>query len=340
MRTVRIKFVRSEGMTDETVREIMGILGDERGWAGQNVRFDSVDGDDHELRVEMRSAAEIGDEFGPGFARLSLCSSDGFIYLNRENWENPPADFDHEGEGTDRTRRYREYVTQHEFGHWLGLWSHAAPVSATAPCPVMYQQTKGTRGRCLPNPWQVDDPTHPMIEGGGAGPQNYEAWLEKSFLDASGASPPDESFIRRMLDPKPFSTEEDAMTESEAHADAHLQRTSNSDLRRALWRVMRLMVHYRGAAEEAAAADEAAAEEAAAKEAAAADLTDATVRRLKGLLDASERELGMATGALERQAAEAAEAAEAAPGNRGGREAAEAARRVVAGGGSPMMSFS
>lgn len=64
------------------------------------------------------------------------------VYLNENNWNIPPANF------IGKRSLYRAYLIQHEMGHCLG-WSHSVPSSNPRDmCPVMYQQSLGTRGIC------------------------------------------------------------------------------------------------------------------------------------------------------------------------------------------------
>lgn len=287
MRVVR---VRLAGLASDDAETILHILRDHRGWAAQGVDF-VRDDNNAEVRVEMRTPAQLRSEFGSAFGDLSLCSSDGFIYLNTRNWARPPANFGDTMDNENKLRTYREYVVQHEMGHWLGLWTHEDPVHVSFACPVMYQQTKGTKGHCRPNPWATVDPTRPVLEGGGGE-------LERIFMDAAEAPAPEQGFVARMLDATPFGAEEDAV-DAPGHAELErsLRRNTNADLRRALHRVMRLMVHYRHNQEKAEAA----------KEATEADEVTETgevtegMRRMKALLAASERDLGMALAELQRR---------------------------------------
>jgi hypothetical protein len=66
------------------------------------------------------------------------------IYIDDVNWHTRPQDF----RGSLKT--YRQYLIQHEMGHCLGL-DHDQIITGQK-CPVMYQQTKGTKN-CKANPW-------------------------------------------------------------------------------------------------------------------------------------------------------------------------------------------
>lgn len=64
------------------------------------------------------------------------------VYIHAGNWALPPTEF------VGSRDLYRAYLIQHEIGHCLG-WTHEpVPADAGAPCPVMLQQSLGTRGRC------------------------------------------------------------------------------------------------------------------------------------------------------------------------------------------------
>ena len=67
------------------------------------------------------------------------------IYFHHGNWTRPPPAF------TGSKMTYRQYLISHEFGHALGR-GHRQATQVGEWCPVMYQQTRGTR-TCRPNPW-------------------------------------------------------------------------------------------------------------------------------------------------------------------------------------------
>lgn len=70
------------------------------------------------------------------------------IYINDFNWNNLPKDFE------DTLITYRQYVIQHELGHAIANKGHTTfDSNIYTKCPVMYQQTRGTKNKCIPNPW-------------------------------------------------------------------------------------------------------------------------------------------------------------------------------------------
>ena len=138
--------------TDKEHTTIDNILNDERGWASLGYNFVYVKSTESPYIIfEKRSNTYINTKFShrPELAGLSVtvrtpqCST---IYINARNWVAPPKSFD----GTRTT--YRQYVIQHELGHALG-YIHTTPSTKDTKCPVMYQQTRGTRGICKSNPW-------------------------------------------------------------------------------------------------------------------------------------------------------------------------------------------
>ena len=104
-----------------------------------------------DAQVFFSSPDQLAATFGPDFRDLSVTSMDTrlrpttvpSIHFNLRNWNTVPKDF----KGTLTT--YRKYVIQHELGHALfHITTHDEEPSSGA-CPVMMQQTRGTR-TCAP----------------------------------------------------------------------------------------------------------------------------------------------------------------------------------------------
>ncbi len=132
---------------------IQRILDDPRGWRGQNYIFVDVDDiTEADVIISKESSARMKRRFtAPELYGLSVTTryTDGRpaeIWIHADNWNKVPPDF------VGSKRLYREYVIQHEMGHVLG-YNHERPINISELCPVMYQQTKGTRGICKSNPW-------------------------------------------------------------------------------------------------------------------------------------------------------------------------------------------
>lgn len=133
--------------------QIMAILGHPRGWATRGHAFERVwSGGD--VIVYLRPPAYMARRFGePELRSLSVTESvvgqPYRIHIHASNWNRVPSGF----EGDLAT--YRAYLIQHEIGHCLGHGHEPTPPvvghDLLPPCPVMYQQTRGTRGRCRPN---------------------------------------------------------------------------------------------------------------------------------------------------------------------------------------------
>jgi len=132
-----------EGFCSKDHAFASAALMDTDGWAGDPIKPNM-----HipHITIYLWSIDKMNTTFNEKFRGLSVAEpSTGNVWIHRGNWESPPASFD----GTLET--YRKYVLQHEVGHCLGLGHMDPPTDPTKLCPVMYQQTKGTRGKCVPN---------------------------------------------------------------------------------------------------------------------------------------------------------------------------------------------
>lgn len=124
---------------------VHATLTDERGWSARGaVRFERVaQGGDFTLWLASPSVVAAAD---PACSESYSCRVGDDVYVNVVRWR----------EGADAyrgrpLREYREYVVNHEVGHWLELGHRGCP-EADAPAPVMKQQSKGL-GPCAPGPW-------------------------------------------------------------------------------------------------------------------------------------------------------------------------------------------
>lgn len=185
--------IDTEGsFTQVDIREVDKIIKDSRGWRSMGWTFTAEGEEGEEGGGEEESGEEGGgeeesrgkgeldviiyckprEEMGKIFPEAHLLglsvtdmgSRPKKIYLDETNWNNVPKGF----EGS--LEQYRQYVVQHEMGHVLdyphqlpdgtkgevdneGKYNGQPVKGVDKPCPVMYQQTKGTKDRCRMNPW-------------------------------------------------------------------------------------------------------------------------------------------------------------------------------------------
>ncbi len=157
--------------TDFDISKVDKIIQDSRGWRSAGWTFSPVEakqGEGVDVIIYCKKREEMGQLFPQahllGLSVTDMGSRPKKIYLDETNWNNVPKGF----EGS--LQEYRQYVVQHEMGHVLD-YPHQLPDGTKgevdnegkhngepvkgvhSPCPVMYQQTKGTKGRCRMNPW-------------------------------------------------------------------------------------------------------------------------------------------------------------------------------------------
>lgn len=149
MTTFRVAFDAS--VDAASAERVMEILNARDGWASVGHSF---------LRVSRRSSpapdavwhfesdAALARRFPRADLRglsVTVMSKPALVFINTDNWTRAPPGF------AGSLARYREYLVQHEAGHaFLGL-DHLGPrCEGDDRCPVMYQQSRGTRD-CSPN---------------------------------------------------------------------------------------------------------------------------------------------------------------------------------------------
>jgi len=147
-----------DGFTKPETEFIHDVLSDKRGWAGLNYKFTLVHSlaqlGPSDVHMRKRPQTDLVKRFKNrpdlvGFSVTDSSTTPIEIWINRDNWNNIPKDF------MGDLDSYRCYLIQHEIGHALG-YDHDLPYDdAQLPCPVMYQQTRGTRDRCIVNPWKT-----------------------------------------------------------------------------------------------------------------------------------------------------------------------------------------
>lgn len=128
-------------------RAVEQTLGDPRSWgAGGRQSFQRVDGDAFDFRVALVSPDNVNDFCGGlDTGGYTSCRSGDRAVINLARWETGVPDY-----GGDLAT-YRQYVVNHEVGHYLGNGHQACPGEGRL-APVMQQQTLGLDG-CRKNAW-------------------------------------------------------------------------------------------------------------------------------------------------------------------------------------------
>jgi hypothetical protein len=138
---------------DQAARIIAGVLNDERSWRGSGrVRFQLVSGDSEraELHAYIVTPGTTDRLCAPLLTRGEVsCQNGNRVVLNAKRWQLGVKAY-----GSDLVG-YRQYLVNHEFGHYIG-YGHVDCPGRGKPAPVMMQQTKGLDG-CRKNPWVESD---------------------------------------------------------------------------------------------------------------------------------------------------------------------------------------
>ncbi|WP_106849539.1 DUF3152 domain-containing protein [Blastococcus sp. Marseille-P5729] len=140
--------------------EVEQILGDPRSWgAGGQMSFQRVSSGDVDFHVALVSPDHV-EGLCPGYNTngFTSCRYGDRAVINLARWSIGVTDY--EGYLED----YRQYVVNHEVGHYLGH-THVECPAPGAKAPVMMQQTLGVLP-CAINAWPypngpADNPTAP-----------------------------------------------------------------------------------------------------------------------------------------------------------------------------------
>lgn len=123
------------------------ILGDPRSWgAGGQMSFQRVSGGDVDFHVALVSPDHV-ESLCPGYNTngFTSCRYGDRAVINLARWSIGVTDYD------GHLAEYRQYVVNHEVGHYLGH-AHVPCPSPGAKAPVMMQQTLGL-APCAINAW-------------------------------------------------------------------------------------------------------------------------------------------------------------------------------------------
>lgn len=130
---------------DEFAQFVLTTLNDDRSWREEGYRF-VADSDNSQVTVMLASpetSAALCQPLRTG-GKLS-CRNGSRVIFTSYRWAVGHQDYG------DDLLGYRQYLVNHEVGHFLGK-GHVGCPGAGQKAPVMMQQTKGLLG-CAPNPW-------------------------------------------------------------------------------------------------------------------------------------------------------------------------------------------
>jgi len=179
----------SDGFEEVERIRIDRIIQDEKGWRSLGWNFERTDGNPNYFSFGMgggasnepgevdvvlhRKTREEMEELFPqahlkGLSVTDFGSRPMHIYFDAQNWASVPNGFEGDQE------MYHQYLVQHEMGHILG-YQHQLPDGSRGElevdgngkvigrdkikgsidknCPVMFQQSRGTKEWCRANPW-------------------------------------------------------------------------------------------------------------------------------------------------------------------------------------------
>jgi len=135
---------------------------DRRGWSlGGSIRFAQVpSGGAFTLWLAAPSSMR---SFSSVCSAQYSCRVGRNVIINDERWRTGTATW-------PTVREYRQYVLNHELGHWLGL-GHSSCSRAGAPASVMQQQSKGLGG-CRNATWPLEQERRAAAVGSRVQPRS------------------------------------------------------------------------------------------------------------------------------------------------------------------------
>jgi hypothetical protein len=147
------------------------VLDDPRGWSlGGSVAFDRVgQGGGFSLILASPSAVAAAHEVcSPDYS----CRVGDSVYINDRNWRQGTPAWRDAGGDLDT---YRQYLVNHEVGHWLGF-GHVDCGGSGRAAPVMQQQSISLDG-CLPSGWPLSWERERLGERLGVPVQPAYTWV-------------------------------------------------------------------------------------------------------------------------------------------------------------------
>ncbi|HVM18480.1 MAG TPA: DUF3152 domain-containing protein, partial [Egibacteraceae bacterium] len=137
---VRSDLAVFSAVVDDTLR-------DPNGWATNGAVAFVADRRDPDLTIHLAAPAVVAAA-DPACSAQYSCRVGDDVYINAGRWVRGADSYRHRGRSA-----YRQYVINHEVGHWLGL-GHQPCSAPGAPAPIMKQQSKGLGG-CEPRMWPL-----------------------------------------------------------------------------------------------------------------------------------------------------------------------------------------